>query len=110
MKKHFFFMVICLYAIAAKAQNVGVGTSNPLNKLHIAGGLRVDTLTGVNGNGIVTHNGNGVIYGLKFSGNISDVLRGDGTFGSLQGGGSGMNFWSANGTHIYNNNTGNVGV
>ena len=109
MKKHFFFIAICFYAIAAKAQNVGVGTSNPLNKLHVAGGLRVDTLAGVNGNGIVTHNANGVIYGLKFSGNINDVLRGDGTFGSTSGG-SGTNYWSANGTNIYNNNTGNVGV
>jgi len=109
MKKHFFFMAICLYAIAAKAQNVGVGTSNPLNKLHVAGGLRVDTLVGVNGSGIVTHNANGVIYGLKFSGNINDVLRGDGTFGSTSGG-SGTNYWSAIGSNIYNNNSGNVGV
>src|SRR5215213_1581265 len=97
MKKYFFFMTACLYVIISKAQNVGVGTSNPLNKLHVAGGLRVDTLTGVNGSGIVTHNSNGVIYGLKFSGNINDVLRGDGTFGSAATGGSPANVWMLNG-------------
>jgi hypothetical protein len=109
MKKCFFFIAACVYAIVSIAQNVGVGTSNPLNKLHVAGGLRVDTLAGVNGSGIVTHNANGVIYGLKFSGNINDVLRGDGTFGAGAGG-SGTNYWLANGANIYNSNTGNVGV
>jgi hypothetical protein len=110
MKKFIFFISVCIHSFISNAQNVGVGTSNPLNKLHVAGGLRVDTLTGVNGSGIVTHNANGVIYGLKFSGNINDVLRGDGTFGAASGGGIGTNFWSLNGTSIYNNNTGNVGV
>src|SRR6187551_658170 len=98
MKKLFSFVALCC-SLFSKAQNVGIGTSNPLNKLHVAGGLRVDTLAGVNGSGIVTHNANGVIYGLKFSGNVNDVLRGDGTFGSTSGG-SGTNYWSANGTNI----------
>jgi hypothetical protein len=94
MRKFFPLVFICLYCTVATAQNVGIGTSTPLNKLHVAGGLRLDTLTGVNGNGIVTHDANGVIYGLKFSGNINDVLRGNGTFGS---GGAGSVGWLLNG-------------
>ena len=109
MRKCLVFIAVCIYSLFSIAQNLGVGVANPQNKLHVGGGLRVDTLTGVNGSGIVTHNANGVIYGLKFSGNANDVLLGNGTFGSL-GTGGGVNFWSANGNHIYNNNTGNVGV
>lgn len=91
MKK---FYVLLLMAhgswLAASSQNVGIGTSNPLNKLHVAGGFRLDTLTGVGGNGILTHDGSGVVYGIKFSGNVNDVLRGDGTFGTAPG----ANSWS----------------
>src|SRR5204862_2466088 len=64
----------------------GIGTTNPLNKLHIAGGLRVDTLVGVGGNGLLRHDANGVVYGIKFTGSVSDVLRGDGTFGAAPAG------------------------
>lgn len=65
----------------ASAQNVGIGTPNPQNKLHVAGGFRLDTLTGVGGAGLLWHNPNGVVYGIKYTGSTNDVLRGDGTFG-----------------------------
>ena len=110
MKKHVFFIATCLYAFVSNAQNVGVGTSNPLNKLHVAGGLRLDTLTGVNGSGLVTHNANGVIYGLKFSGNANDVLRGDGTFGSGGTGGSPANVWLLSGNSGTNPETNFLGT
>jgi hypothetical protein len=108
MRKSFPLVFICLYGAVATAQNVGIGTSTPLNKLHIAGGLRLDTLVGVGGSGLLWHNSSGVVYGLKFTGNTNDVLRGDGSFAPSSGGGAG--YWSANGNNIYNNNTGLVGI
>lgn len=110
MRKCLVLFAIGIYSLVSDAQNVGVGVPNPQNKLHVGGGFRLDTLTGVGGAGLLWHNPNGVVYGIKFSGNINDVLRGDGTFGSAPGGGNGTNYWLANGTHIYNSNTGYVGI
>lgn len=96
MKKILLAAALCS-CLLSRAQNVGVGTANPLNKLHVAGGLRLDTLAGVSGNGIVTHNASGVIYGLKFSGSNGDVLRGDGSFGPPPGGAGGTSGWALTG-------------
>ena len=81
MKKLVTFL-ISFVSVIVYAQNVGIGVPNPQNKLHVGGGLRLDTLTGVNGAGLVRHDVNGVVYGIKFSGNTNDVLRGDGSFGA----------------------------
>ncbi|HEU5163964.1 MAG TPA: hypothetical protein VFU29_00400 [Chitinophagaceae bacterium] len=110
MRKYLVLISVCICSVLSWSQNVGIGTSNPQNKLHVAGGFRLDTLTGIGGAGLLRHDANGVVYGIKFSGSASDVLLGNGTFGSPPGTGSGTNFWSANGNHIYNSNTGNVGV
>lgn len=50
------------------AQNVGIGTTNPLSKLHINGQLRVDTfLAGSSNDSIVTIDANGVFRRLNAS-------------------------------------------
>jgi len=86
--KKIFVTILSISSILANAQNVGIGTPNPQNKLHVAGGFRLDTLTGVNGAGLLKHDANGVVYGIKFSGNANDVLRGDGSFGAFNINGS----------------------
>lgn len=87
--------------------NMGIGTPAPTRKLHVAGGLRVDTLAGGAG-GVLQTNASGEVSKLSFTGSNTDVLRGDGTFGSLPGAGS--NYWTLSGSNIYKNNAGNVGV
>jgi len=89
MKQLVLLFITSVIALCSLAQNVGIGTTSPLNKLHIAGGLRVDTLANSIDSGILRHDKNGVIYTLKFTGQATDVLRGDGTFGSGSAGASG---------------------
>ena len=72
MKKLVTFL-ISFVSVIAYAQNVGIGVPNPQNKLHVGGGLRLDTLTGVGGAGLLWHNPNGVVYGIKFTGNTSHI-------------------------------------
>lgn len=64
-----------------RAQNVGIGTLHPQQKLHVAGGLRVDTLSNGKDSGLVRHNADGTVFSLAFSGDSTQVLRGNGTFG-----------------------------
>src|SRR5437762_2519902 len=99
MKKIIILLVPCSMFLVpcVVAQNIGIGTNNPQNKLHVAGGFRLDTLTGVAGAGLLRHDANGVVYGIKFTGNVTDVLRGDGTFGASSSGGSGSVGWLLNG-------------
>ena len=44
--KIYSFLILCFAIVGiSKAQNVGVGTTTPQNKLHVKGQMRVDTLT-----------------------------------------------------------------
>lgn len=47
MNKLYLFLAILIANGALLAQNVGIGTNNPLSKLHVAGCIRSDTLIGV---------------------------------------------------------------
>lgn len=46
MNKTLLFYVFFAVTIYVQGQNVGIGTSNPLSKLHVAGTIRSDTLIG----------------------------------------------------------------
>ena len=81
MRRFLVLLAVSIYCTSINSQNIGVGVPNPQNKLHVGGGFRLDTLTGVNGAGLLKHDANGAVYGIKFSANANDVLRGDGTFG-----------------------------
>ena len=118
MKKLFSLIISTALTLFAFSQNVGIGTSDPKNKLHVAGGLRLDTLVHANDSGILRHDKNGAVSSLRFTGSNTDVLRGDGTFGPGGSGGgttvTGVQFPlmttaerdaivnPANGLHIFN--------
>lgn len=64
------------------AQNVGIGTSGPTERFHVAGGdVRVEGLSGT-GIALVGLDNQGVTHRIPFSGNAGDFLRGDGTWGT----------------------------
>lgn len=96
--KQTFTLLLCTMTYFSYAQNVGIGTKNPKNKLHVAGGLRIDSLANRN-SGIIFHNTAGDVYSMPLTGKKSDVLLGDGTFASaasltdawLLGGNAGIN-------------------
>ncbi|GGA97063.1 tail fiber domain-containing protein [Puia dinghuensis] len=82
-KTPFLVAVLCLsVTLRMQAQNVGIGTTHPLQKLHVAGGLRVDTLSNGKDSGLLRHNADGTVFSLRFTGDSTQVLRANGTFGT----------------------------
>ncbi|MCX7651874.1 MAG: hypothetical protein N2200_03290 [Bacteroidia bacterium] len=81
--------VLKLTALAVGlAQNVGIGTSSPSHRLHIAnlsatdlGLLRVEDLSTPQGS-IATFSSSGVLGNISLTGNPADVLKGNLTFGA----------------------------
>lgn len=63
------------------AQNVGIGTATPTERLHVAGGVvRVEGISGT-GAALVGLDAAGVTERVPFSGSAGDFFRGDGTWG-----------------------------
>jgi hypothetical protein len=81
--KYLLTLAFCSIIITARSQNVGIGTSDPKSKLHVAGDLRVDALAAANDSGLVVHDVQGLLRSIKLTGKKDDVLYGDGTFAPL---------------------------
>ena len=83
MKELFLLISLLYFSLLLSAQNVGIGTNDPQNKLHVAGGVRIDALNGASG--IVTKNTSGDLSSVPYTGNSEDVLRGNGSFSPVTG-------------------------
>jgi hypothetical protein len=76
----------CIFSTALHAQNVGIGTSTPLEKLHVAGEVRVNGLAGV-ANRVVSADPNGTLV-IVPAGTTGQVLTQTATGPVFQNGGA----------------------
>lgn len=108
MNKKFTLILCCLLAWNNSfAQNVGIGTTNPTEKLHVEGNLRVVALGGV-GNALVLTDNNGVLSRTALSGNATDVFTGAGTFVPISGMTDGWKLLGNTGTNPATNFVGTI--
>ncbi|RLI90208.1 MAG: hypothetical protein DRO95_06610, partial [Candidatus Altiarchaeales archaeon] len=79
--------------------NVGIGETEPEYKLDIAGALRLQPGSAPTGvNGVIYYDSSEDKFKCYQAGSWVDCM------------GSGTGYWAASGNHIYNTNTGNVGI
>ena len=78
--------------------NLGIGTSTPAAQLHTTGTVRFTNYSSGSNGAILRTNTSGDLVVTNFSGLSNDVLRGDGTFGSVPGGGNNWGILGNSGT------------
>jgi hypothetical protein len=92
---HFLAALLLSLPLRLPAQNVGIGTASPMEKLHVAGGLRVDVLSGV-GSRLVGADANGTLE-IVAAGTTGQVLT-QGATGPIWQDGSGWGLLGNAGT------------
>jgi len=78
--------------------NVGIGTTSPAAQLHTTGTVRFSNYASGASGALLRTNANGDLQITNFSGNATDVLLGNGTFGPVPGI---QNLWQDAGNYIY---------
>jgi hypothetical protein len=79
--------IMSLFTGLVWGQNVGIGRNNPLEKLHVAGWIRSDSLAGPD-SALVIADPLGTLRRFPFSGDPATVLLGNGNWGPPPGSGS----------------------
>lgn len=111
MKKHLLSLIVCNLFILASFAQIGIGTttadaSSMLEVKSTTKGMLVPRMTSTERTSIATP-----AIGLLVFDNTTQSFwyyKSTGWMELIAGGGTG--YWTANGTNIYNNNTGNVGI
>ncbi len=83
---------LCSSLIYDDGTNVGIGTNAPTAKLDVNGTLRIRTINTAttpltSTSALIVSNSSGDVQKIAFTGNSTDVLRGDGTWAPVSSGG-----------------------
>ncbi len=83
---------LCNSLVYDDGTNVGIGTNAPTAKLDVNGTLRIRTINPAttpltSTSALLVSNSSGDVQKIGFTGNSTDVLRGDGTWGPVSSGG-----------------------
>ncbi len=109
---HFFLLLIVSSPLQLVAQSVGIGTNTPhasaqLDITSTSRGLLIPRITLVQRNGIAAPAAGLLVYQTD---NTPGFYFYNGSAWVQMATGSSVNYWNVNGTSIFNNNTGSVGI
>lgn len=112
MQYHGLFLIMMCISNSVLSQSIGIGTSTPnasaqLDITSTSKGLLLPRMTLAQRNAIATPATGLLIYQTD---NTPGFYYFNGANWIQFSTGSSTNYWTANGTHIFNNNTGNVGI